>query len=182
MVNKRGFKVFMKSDKETDNFLWSFYKKNRATLLYLFFGACTTVVNLGVSAFLWYVLGWEKIRWQTPFGRFSAGTFFGNVISIMAAILFAYITNKFYVFESKTYGVKQLLAEFAKFLGGRLSTMAIELGGVQLAVLFLPEDGFWLFGAKLVTQIIVIVANYFISKFLVFRGGKEVPDTDYSSS
>jgi putative flippase GtrA len=153
--------------------LWPFYKKNKGALLYLFFGAGTTLVNLGVSAFLWYVLGWEKIRCQTPFGEFALGTFGGNAISIFAAIVFAYITNKIYVFESETHGGKELMAEFARFVGGRLSTMIIELGGVQLAVVLLPDSGVYLFAAKLLTQIIVVIINYFISKFLVFKGNKK---------
>ena len=153
-------------------FLWPFYKKNKAALLYLFFGACTTAVNLGVSALFWYVFGWQNVKWQTPFGVFSAGTFFGNVISIFLAIVFAYVTNKIYVFESETHGMKEMFAEFARFLGGRISTMVIELGGVQLAVWLWPDNGTLLFVAKLITQVLVIVINYFISKFLVFKGQK----------
>ncbi len=153
-----------------------FYKKNKGALLYVFFGGCTTLVNLVVSALLWYVLGWEKIHCRTPFGDFAVGTFLGNAISIIAAIVFAYITNKIYVFESKTHGSRELIAEFLRFVGGRISTMVIELGGVQLGILFLPDTGVYLFIVKLLTQIFVVVINYFISKFLVFRGKKEESD------
>lgn len=150
-------------------FMWLFYKKNKDKLLYLFFGGCTTLVNLGITYFFWYALGWEKIY----VGKFALGTFAGNLIGIVAAILFAYVTNKKYVFVSKTNGMNELLSEFFRFVGGRVSTLIIELGGVQLAAILFPNSGTLLFIAKLVTQILVVIINYFISKFLVFRGNKE---------
>lgn len=150
-------------------FMWLFYKKNKDKLLYLFFGGCTTLVNLGITYFFWYALGWEKIY----VGKFALGTFAGNLIGIVAAILFAYVTNKKYVFVSKTNGMNELLSEFFRFVGGRVSTLIIELGGVQLAAILFPNSGTLLFVAKLVTQILVVIINYFISKFLVFRGNKE---------
>lgn len=150
-------------------FMWLFYKKNKDKLLYLFFGGCTTLVNLGITYFFWYALGWEKIY----VGKFALGTFAGNLIGIVAAILFAYVTNKKYVFVSKTNGMNELLSEFFRFVGGRVSTLIIELGGVQLAAILFPDSGTLLFIAKLVTQILVVIINYFISKFLVFRGNKE---------
>lgn len=150
-------------------FMWPFYKRNKDKLLYLFFGGCTTLVNLVTTYFLWYGLGWEKFYVD----KFAMGTFAGNLIGIVTSILFAYVTNKNYVFSSKTNGMRELLSEFFRFVGGRISTLLIELGGVQLAVILFPDSGTMLFGAKLLTQILVIIINYFISKFLVFKGAKE---------
>ena len=150
-------------------FMWPFYKKNKDKLLYLFFGGCTTLVNLVLTYFFWYALGWEKMY----VGKFAMGTFAGNLIGIVAAILFAYVTNKKYVFESKTNGFRELFAEFFRFAGGRVSTLIIELGGVQLAAILFPDSGTLLFIAKLVTQVLVVIINYFISKFFVFKGTKE---------
>lgn len=138
-------------------FLWPFYKKNKDKLLYLFFGALTTLVNLVV----FYVLT-EK-PWKI-------NVTVGNVISVIAAILFAYVTNKIWVFCSRTNGAKELFSEFCRFVGGRLSTMFIEVGGVYL---IFNVMGYPKMGAKLLTQVIVIIGNYFISKFLVFRGDKK---------
>lgn len=134
--------------------LWPFYRKNKDKLLYLFFGALTTLVNLVV----FYVL--TEHPWQIDVTA-------GNVISVIAAILFAYVTNKIWVFCSKTNGAGELLSEFCRFVGGRLSTMVIEVGGVYL---IFNVMGYPKMGAKLLTQVIVIIGNYFISKFLVFRG------------
>lgn len=137
--------------------MWPFYSKFKDQLLYLFFGALTTLVNL--VAF--YLLT-EK-PWQI-------NVTVGNVISIILAILFAYVTNKIWVFNSKTEGAKELFAEFARFVGGRMSTMIIEVGGVFLIYNVMGQSKMI---AKLITQVIVIIGNYFISKFLVFRGGME---------
>lgn len=136
-------------------FMWPFYKKNKDKLLYLFFGALTTLVNLVV----FYLL--TDYPWQI-------NVTVGNVISVITAILFAYVTNKIWVFQSKTDSAGQLFNEFCRFVGGRLSTMVIEVGGVYL---IFNVMGFSKMGAKLITQVIVIIGNYFISKFLVFRGG-----------
>lgn len=138
-------------------FMWPFYRKNKDKLLYLFFGALTTLVNLVVFFLL------TEHPWQI-------NVTVGNVISIIVAILFAYVTNKIWVFQSKTGSAGELFSEFCRFVGGRLSTMAIEVGGVYL---IFNVMGFPKMGAKLITQVIVIIGNYFISKFLVFRGDKE---------
>lgn len=138
-------------------FMWPFYRKFKDQLLYLFFGALTTLVNLVV----FYVL--TERPWQI-------NVTVGNVISIILAILFAYVTNKIWVFNSKTQGVKELLFELGRFVGGRLSTMVIEVGGVYLIYNVMGQSKML---AKLVTQIIVIIGNYFISKFLVFKGKDE---------
>ncbi len=150
-------------------FMWPFYQKYKDKLLYLFFGACTTLVNLVLTWFFWYALGWAGIY----AGGFALGTFAGNLIGIIAAVIFAYVTNKKYVFLSKTEGIRELMAEFLRFAGGRVSTMVIELGGVQLAAVLVPGSDTFLFAAKLITQVLVIIINYFISRFFVFRGTKE---------
>lgn len=137
--------------------MWPFYSKFKDQLLYLFFGVLTTLVNLVV----FYLL--TERPWQI-------NVTVGNVISIILAILFAYVTNKIWVFNSRTNGAKELAAEFGRFVGGRLSTMVIEVGGVYLIYNIMGQPKMI---AKLITQVIVIIGNYFISKFLVFRGDRE---------
>jgi putative flippase GtrA len=124
---------------------------------YLFIGGCTTLVNLVVYGFLCY---------GTGMGESQLGITLANVISVFIAILFAYITNKTIVFCSKTNSLKELLCEIAKFVGARLSTMLIEVGGVWLAVSIIGQDKMI---GKLETQILVVIGNYFISKFFVFK-------------
>lgn len=131
---------------------------------YLFVGGCTTLVNLVFFGVLCYL---------TPLGDTDVGITVSNVISIAAAILFAYIANKIIVFRSKTGNIKELVFEMVKFVGARLSTMIIEVGGVWLTVSVLNQNEMV---GKLETQILVIIGNYFISKFIVFRGSKKESD------
>lgn len=119
---------------------------------YLFIGGCTTLVNLATFAVFCDVL--------------DMNVTLGNVLSIIIAILFAYVSNKIFVFSSKTEGLKEMFSELCRFVGGRLSTMAIEVGGVYLIYNMM---GYPKMAAKLITQILVIIGNYFISKFFVFR-------------
>ena len=71
------------------------------------------------------------------------------------------------MFQSHTAGIGELLAECAKFIGGRLLTMGIEIGGFYLLYSILQQPKML---AKVTTQFLVIIGNYFISKFFVFRG------------
>ena len=136
-----------------------FYKKYKEVLLYLFFGGLTTVISIGSYAFFDVSMHMDPM--------------IANIFSWILAVLFAYVTNKKFVFASKTTGMKELLVEFVKFVGGRVSTLIIELGGVQLAVILFPDSNTLLFVAKLLTQVLVIIINYFISKLFVFKGTKE---------
>ena len=124
---------------------------------YLFFGGCTTLVNLGLFAVLKGPLGIDY--------RIS------NFFSVAAAICFAFVVNKLFVFQSKTSSFTEGFQEFIRFVLGRLVTMAVEVGGVPFCVEILHQPEMI---AKLETQVIVTVVNYFISKFLVFKstGGK----------
>ena len=124
---------------------------------YLFFGGCTTLVNLGLFAVLKGPLGIDY--------RIS------NFFSVAAAICFAFVVNKLFVFQSRTSSFTEGFREFIRFVLGRLVTMAVEVGGVPFCVEILHQPEMI---AKLETQVIVTVVNYFISKFLVFKstGGK----------
>ena len=93
-----------------------------------------------------------------------------NITSTALAIVFAYVTNKLYVFQSQTNDVPGFMLEFFKFIGSRLFTMAVEIGGVQLFVVVFRQNS--LLG-KAEAIVIVIILNYILSKFLVFRKKQE---------
>jgi putative flippase GtrA len=119
---------------------------------YLFFGGLTTLVNIVVFAILEGPLGIDyKIS---------------NFFSVAAAICFAFVVNKLYVFQSKSRNFSDTLHEFVKFVLGRLVTMVVEVGGVPFCVELLGQPKMI---AKLETQVIVMVVNYFISKLFVFK-------------
>ena len=121
----------------------------------VFFGGCTTLVNL-IS---FYVL--RKLR---------VGLNIANVISIILAILFAYVVNSRFVFQDKCQTLADHIRPFCKFISARLMTMVIEVGGVWLLVAKLGMNDIV---GKFATQFIVLILNYVFSKFFVFTTGKK---------
>lgn len=124
---------------------------NNPVLKYIFFGGCATLVNLGS----YYV-----IRLLTDIDINVA-----NTISVCIAILFAYVTNSTFVFESQAQNAKEKLAEFIKFITARVLTMVVEVGGVWLMVDLLRMNDYL---SKFLIQFIVLALNYVFSKFLIF--------------
>ncbi len=121
---------------------------------YVFFGGCTTMVNL-IS---FYILR-----------KFGIGLNTANIISIILAILFAYVVNSKFVFQDKCETLKDHIQPFCKFIGARLATMVIEVGGVWLLVSVMGMADMM---GKFLTQFIVLILNYIFSKFFVFTSGK----------
>ncbi len=134
--------------------------KHGEAIRYLIAGGLTTLLSLMSFAVLCSAFGVDP---ETPD---SAYVTIANVISIILAILFAYVVNKRFVFRSSCSSVKELALELIKFVGARLFTMAVEVGGVYLFVNILRQ---YPIVGKIETQVIVIVGNYLISKFLVFE-------------
>ena len=122
---------------------------------YVFFGGCTTLVNL-VSFFILRKVGLKLT--------------IANVISIILAILFAYVVNSKYVFQDKCKTLKDHIRPFCKFISARLVTMAVEVVGVWLLV---EVRGMVDMYGKFMNQFIVMVLNYIFSKYLVFTTGKK---------
>lgn len=130
--------------------------KNGEALKYVPVGIATTLVNFGMFAVL--------TSW-THLGGTDLGVNIANVLSIAVSILFAYITNKWIVFRNHCDSRTELFLEFVKFVGARLITLVVEVGGVALLV---TVWGMNRFAGKLLVQIVVFIGNYIISKFLVF--------------
>lgn len=121
-------------------------------LTYLFFGVLSTVVNYVVYLPAFYMLG------------LSAAV--SNVIAWTVAVAFAFLTNKPFVFKSHDWSRKTVLPELSKFVGCRVASGVAETVILLVTVDLLGWSGaFW----KLVTSVLVVVANYFGSKFLVFK-------------
>ena len=132
--------------------MWNLY---RDILLYLIFGVLTTAVNYAVYLPLYNLLSWS--------GSLS------NVVAWVAAVAFAFVTNKPFVFKSHDWSAKVLLPELAKFVSCRLGSGILETAIIFVAVDLLQGNGnIW----KLVTAVFVIVLNYIGSKFLVFKDKK----------
>ena len=136
-------------------------------LAYLFFGGVATLLNLVIFAVF-----------QAAFGTgFAAGP--GNIIDNILCILFAYWTNRTFVFRSQNHGA-DALREFGKFVAFRLLTLVMDqviiMLGVQLvgpAIGFAVDAGgvsdLWAMGVKLFSQVVVILSNYVFSKLFTFK-------------
>jgi putative flippase GtrA len=122
------------------------------TIRYLIVGGLTTLVDMGVFALATGVM-------EMPVNA-------GNIISIIAAILFAYITNKLVVFRARSPDRRSLFLEFAKFIGARLVTMGVEVAAVWLIAGVAGGDKY---AAKAIALVLVIISNYILSKLVVFR-------------
>ncbi len=130
------------------------YQKYREQITYLIVGGLTTVVSL---ASYWLCVN-TVLDPQNPLQLQAA-----NVISWICAVAFAYFTNRRFVFRSRE---QNRLMEAGKFVLSRLTTLGMEMVimGLGVSVLGLPDKA-----VKLAAQVLIIIANYVLSKLLVFR-------------
>lgn len=128
------------------------FKKHKETILYLFFGIFTTLVN--VVSYLFFT-------------RIASFNFIvANSLAWILAVLFAYVTNKFFVFKSVTIEIKFLLGEFLSFVSFRLLS-----GFIEMIIMYIMIDLLFVndFIVKIITNIIVIILNYLFSKMIIFK-------------
>ena len=155
--------------------LWAAARAHGEALRYLVFGVLTTLLNMVLYGLF-----------QALFG-YAAANSWGNVLDNILCILFAYGTNRRYVFASRTRG-REAAVEFGQFVACRLGTMVLDtvimmVGGNWLAApgqgLVLLVLGRWLdaggalalwgIGVKAFSNVLVIVLNYLFSKLLIFK-------------
>ena len=133
-------------------------KRYKAFLLYVFFGVLTTAVNTLV-----YLLCLHPL---------ACSNLFSTAVAWFCSVLFAYITNKVWVFESKSFFGKLLFCEIASFFSCRILTGALDLLIMYVAVDRLAQNELlW----KLLSNVIVILLNYVASKFFVFHAKSNKP-------
>jgi putative flippase GtrA len=127
-------------------------KSKKEVISYLVFGVLTTLINIISYGFLAKILLMDyKLA---------------NSIAWLVSVLFAFITNKLYVFNSRSLEVVIVLKEFFAFIFFRLLSFLIDLATMILMVEWLLTDDLF---AKVVSNIIVVILNFFASKFLIFR-------------
>lgn len=148
--NKKEFIKKLLSNKLISKFL------TKEVILYAVFGILTTLVNIGS----FYVM--------TTFFHINENT--ANNIAIVLAVLVAYFTNKDLVFHSEAQGFGEKFIEFCKFILGRLLTMFIESFGGSLMFKYLPIPTII---SKCLITVIVIILNFFISKFFAFKSSNK---------
>ena len=129
------------------------YKKNKEVVNYLVFGCLTTILNLMV----YFILTFTLLDVSNSFELQIA-----NVISWLMAVVFAYVTNRKFVFNSQNQNKKK---ELFNFFIARLVTLFIDMVIMYFGVnILLFSDKL----IKVISQIIVIVSNYILSKIFVF--------------
>ncbi len=128
--------------------------KYKQIISYLIVGVMTTIVSLSV----YYICVSTFLDPGSPVELQAA-----NVISWIAAVTFAYFTNRKYVFESDS---RDYISEASKFFASRAGSLMIDMAIMFVTVsIFHMNDKI----AKLITQVVVTVANYILSKYLVFN-------------
>lgn len=127
------------------------FKKNRELIDYIFFGGLTTLVNIVVFFILDTLFGWPYL--------------IANAVAISVSILFAYITNKLFVFRTHGMSARENGLEFIRFIGFRFLSGLADMGAMWVLVEVLTIDTNL---AKLLTQFIVVVLNYVFSKLFIF--------------
>ena len=134
--------------------LIAIYEKYKEIINYLIVGGLTTVVSLVV----YYAAVFTFLNPENAFELQLA-----NIFSWVIAVIFAYFANRKYVFESKN---NNKIKEATKFVGSRVTTLLLDMLTMYIGVtLFKFNDKF----IKLISQILVIIGNYIISKFFVFK-------------
>lgn len=152
--------------------LWNKYKE---IITYIIFGVLTTVVSWGT-----YIVFVDKLKMPV---------FWGNLLSWVCAVAFAYITNKLWVFDSKSFKPSVLVKEIISFVASRGITGVLEIVcvpllaktgfdnifyrlvegiGIKMQILF--TDGIY---SKVALAVFVVILNYFFSKFIIFKNKKD---------
>lgn len=125
--------------------------KYKSFIFYAIFGVLTTVINIAVYWLCRNVLGLANVP--------------GTVIAWVAAVLFAFITNKLFVFDSKDMSMRVFFSELIRFFLARIATGILEVLIMFIGVDVMHGPSMVL---KVITNIIVIIVNYILSKLLVF--------------
>lgn len=132
----------------------NFYQKYRELIVYIIVGVCTTIVSLAVYFFcvLTFLDPRDAIQLQIA-----------NVISWICAVIFAYVTNRKFVFQSKSQDIAK---EFSSFVGSRVATLLMDMAIMFVTVTVCAMNDKI---AKLIVQVVVTVGNYVLAKLWVFR-------------
>lgn len=132
------------------------FVKYKSLIMYAVFGGLTTLVNMAAYYLCFNVIGKSNVT--------------SVVFAWIVAVCFAFITNKLWVFDSKSFSITVLKHEIPTFFGARIATGLLDVGIMYLAVDALHWNStVW----KLISNILVIIINYIASKLLIFKNPSE---------
>ncbi|WYJ82218.1 teichoic acid glycosylation protein [Enterococcus sp. DIV0840] len=128
------------------------FHKYKEVISYLVFGVATTIVNIVIFFICKDLLGIDyKIS---------------NAIGWFLSVLFAFFTNKYFVFASNHEDIGSFIREMLLFYWYRILSFIVDMALMVLMIEWMHISDFW---AKMVTQVAVVVLNYFFSKFFIFK-------------
>lgn len=141
---------------------------NRETILYIIFGVATTAVNYVVFHLFYNVLWHQR------------GSLIANAVAFAAAVVFAFVVNKVFVFQSGSWSADTLKREIPPFLATRIGSFGIEEAGLFLCEKVMKLGGVtafalggaafdWITVVKVSLSFVVVALNYVFCKLLVFR-------------
>lgn len=130
----------------------SFFRKRADVVSYLFFGVLTTFVNYIIYYPLYNLAG--------------SSAALSNIIAWIASVIFAFVTNKPFVFKSHDWSAEIALPEFVRFVGCRLGSGLLETVAILVTVDWLCWNGNVM---KLLVSILVVILNYVSSRMIVFK-------------
>lgn len=138
--------------------LMSLTKKflNKETISYLIFGILTTIINI--------IVFWFAERELKLFVSAKPAALTANIIAWVISVAFAFVTNKLFVFESKSIKFDVLMKELVNFVIARLLSLAFDEGFMYIAIFFMPSVI-----AKIISNVFVVIINYVLSKFFIFK-------------
>lgn len=129
---------------------------NKETIMYLIFGILTTLINIAVF--------WLAEKELLLILDKEAAALVGNIIAWIISVAFAFITNKLFVFESKSFRLPLLIKEMTAFVAARLLSLAFDEGFMYVAIQFMDSVV-----AKVISNVFVVVINYIFSKLFIFK-------------
>lgn len=132
------------------------YDKYKEGILYLIFGGLTTVLNIVSYTLLANLL---NINYMVS-----------NVIAWILSVIFAYVTNKIYVFESKTNTKSELIKEITSFFIARILSLLLDMAVMFIGISLLGINDVVI---KILSNVFVIIANYFMSKIFIFKNKED---------
>ena len=140
----------------------NYYNKYKEVVNYIIFGGLTTLVNYASY------LGFTRLL--------KIGVVLSTILAWILSVLFAYITNKKYVFESKSFSISQVIREIISFFSFRILSGLFE---VVFMYVFVDIMSFNDIIMKLIANVVVIILNYIFSKIIVFRDAKKEKGAHY---
>lgn len=144
------------------SFARPFYITHKELLLYIFFGGITTIISVFTFTIVYEVFGINE--------------HVANVVAWVLAVLFAFVTNRTWVFKDKEGNDCSVFGQAIRFYAGRIATLVVE---ELIIFVFISKLNFNAFSVKVATQVIVLVLNYLVSKFLVFRKFSSAADNGF---